>query len=601
MKHALSREGVYIVDKPCGMSSQRVVRIVKRWAQVTSSSSVKVGHGGTLDPLATGVLVVAVGRAFTKRLNVIVAAEKEYVTTIRLGATSTTDDAEGKKSVRSGVTPPPRLTVDAVVGRFVGDIMQLPPRYSALKINGVPAYKRVRRGQEVRLTPRKVRIAAIDVISYDYPDLVLRVTCGKGTYIRALARDIGAALATGGYVTQLRRTRVGPHHERDAVSVKTFQIRDTAQEKRIGIHTRYLEHARIDGTAVYLHNILRRLPSLMPACTQLCHYHTGDYHPELILPPTCRVRDVRLRALPLWTQTALAAALWRDRCQTVWLPMHTLPLVRRKTLRTVVTIHDLAFKFFPDTFVARDRRMLTMLTDYAVAHADVVIAVSATTKRDILRCYPRRREETVYVVPHGADDTHHRGDHRREDAATRARYGLSAAPYLLHIGAIQPRKNLPLLVDAFGIVKKTLPSSRLVLVGGDGWRADDTHAHIATSPFASDILVTGNIPFADVAALLRGARVCVLPSLYEGFGIPGVEAFAARVPLVAARASCFPEIFGDAALYFDSHDANDAAVAIITACTDEAVRATLCAAGTARVAQLSWDASAAATAKILLA
>lgn len=368
---------------------------------------------------------------------------------------------------------------------------------------------------------------------------------------------------------------------------------------RIGIHTRYLERARIDGTAVYVHNIVSRLPALLPEA-QLRYYHTGAYHPELSVPMAQHVRDVRLRPLPLWTQTAFAAAVWRDRCDTVWLPMHTLPLVRRRALRTVVTIHDLAFKLYPDTFPRRDVVMLNTLTDYAVRHADVLIAVSETTRQDLVRFYPARAGARVHVVHHGFDAERWRATPTADAMqSARVRYGIGDAPYIIHVGAIQPRKNVPFLTDAFARVKAAIPTMRLVLVGGDGWKAAAIHAHIARSPWRADILVTGNIPFADVVALVHGAHAGVLPSLYEGFGIPGLEMFAAGIPVAAAHASCFPEVYGDAVAYFDPCDTASCAAEIVRVCTDATTRATLIRTGAARVKQFTWDRSAAHTARVL--
>ncbi len=220
-------EGIYVIDKPLGMSSQQAVARVKRWAQVQSGvRNVKVGHGGTLDPLATGVLVVAVGRSYTKKLDRVVGAQKEYEAIVRLGQTSTTDDAEGERTVHSSVAVPTYDDVHHAVAQFVGEITQIPPVYSAIKIGGVAAYKRVRRGQHVTMSPRTVRIDAIDIVSYGYPDISIRVVCGPGTYIRALARDLGAALHTGAYMAALRRIRVGCYHITDAQQLEDFM--DTA-------------------------------------------------------------------------------------------------------------------------------------------------------------------------------------------------------------------------------------------------------------------------------------------------------------------------------------------------------------------------------------
>lgn len=216
-------EGVYHINKPYGMSSQRAVQIVKRWAQnKTGNRKIRVGHAGTLDPLATGVLVVAVGRAHTKRIDTIVGAIKEYEVEIFLGQMSTTDDAEGEKILVNDVLQPTQDDIIRALNLFIGDIEQIPPQYSAIKINGQEAYKRVRKGEHVTMSSRIVHIAHIDLIAYDYPCIVIHVMCGKGTYMRSLARDIGTSLGTGAYMAGLIRTRVGAYHISDAHSLDDF-------------------------------------------------------------------------------------------------------------------------------------------------------------------------------------------------------------------------------------------------------------------------------------------------------------------------------------------------------------------------------------------
>ena len=217
-------EGVYIIDKPLGMSSQRAVQVVKYWArEKTGNKKIKVGHAGTLDPLATGVLIVAVGREYTKNIDTIVAAHKMYDAKIHLGETSTTDDAEGEKTIHEFSHIPSRTDIENVLCTFVGDIAQIPPKYSAIKIGGKEAYKRVRRGEVVEMQSRIVHIDTIEIIEYAYPLLHVRVACGKGTYIRSLARDIGNALGTGAYLSGLVRTSVGDFVITHAQSLDDFE------------------------------------------------------------------------------------------------------------------------------------------------------------------------------------------------------------------------------------------------------------------------------------------------------------------------------------------------------------------------------------------
>jgi tRNA pseudouridine55 synthase len=197
-------EGIIAVWKPSGVSSYGMISRVRRASGIRT-----VGHAGTLDPLARGVLVVGIGRAATRRLNEEVAKEKEYNAIIRLGITSETDDEEGIKTAHSVSSIPSRLDVEDATLRFVGAIMQVPPPYSALKVGGARAYALSRKGAPPVLKARSVFIKEIKVLSYDYPDISIQVVTGPGVYIRALARDIGVALGTGAYMADLERTRVG--------------------------------------------------------------------------------------------------------------------------------------------------------------------------------------------------------------------------------------------------------------------------------------------------------------------------------------------------------------------------------------------------------
>ncbi|MFC6288519.1 tRNA pseudouridine(55) synthase TruB [Nocardioides sp. GCM10027113] len=200
--------GVVVVDKPAGMTSHGVVARVRRLAGTR-----KVGHAGTLDPMATGVLVVGVNRA-TRLLGHLMLTEKAYDATVRLGVATTTDDAEGEV-----VSTAPALGLDeaAVRDAFatqVGDLLQVPTAVSAIKVDGKRAYQRVREGEEVELAARPVTIHALDVHDVrpagEHLDVDLSLRCSSGTYVRAVARDVGAALGVGGHLTALRRTAVGP-------------------------------------------------------------------------------------------------------------------------------------------------------------------------------------------------------------------------------------------------------------------------------------------------------------------------------------------------------------------------------------------------------
>lgn len=197
-------DGVLNLDKPAGISSAAAVGRVKRLLP----RGTRIGHAGTLDPFATGVLLLLVGKA-TKASEKLMDQPKTYEATVRLGATTATDDLESPEVLTTDAMPPTLEKIRAEVELFVGRVAQVPPRFSAMKVAGRRAYALARKGRPVELAARDVRIDAIDVLRWEWPFLYLRIECGRGTYIRALARDLGERLAIGGYLTQLRRTRIG--------------------------------------------------------------------------------------------------------------------------------------------------------------------------------------------------------------------------------------------------------------------------------------------------------------------------------------------------------------------------------------------------------
>ncbi|OGV90524.1 tRNA pseudouridine(55) synthase TruB [Microgenomates group bacterium RIFCSPHIGHO2_01_FULL_45_11] len=209
--------GVVSIYKPKGLTSHDVVNEVRRL-----TGERRVGHAGTLDPLASGVLVVGIGREATRKLKEIVGQEKEYLAKIRLGMTSTTDDEEGEKTKLSNYRTIELANIQSVLKNFVGTVEQVPPVYSAVKIKGKEAYKLARKGKVVELRPRQVVIKSIDLVDYSWPFLTIKVVTGPGVYIRSLARDIGEKLYTGGYLTSLKRTRVGRFTLTDCVPIETL-------------------------------------------------------------------------------------------------------------------------------------------------------------------------------------------------------------------------------------------------------------------------------------------------------------------------------------------------------------------------------------------
>lgn len=211
---------IICIDKPLGWTSFDVVKRIRGAVlRRLGVRKFKVGHAGTLDPLASGVMIVVTGRA-TKRIEELQAGIKEYVATIALGATTPSFDLETKIDATYPTAHITRRLVEQTLQQFVGTIEQVPPAFSACKVGGKPAYILARRGNEVELKPKVLVIESIELLEFDPTSITVRVVCSKGTYIRALARDIGRALGSGAHLTALQRTRVGDFTLADCLSVE---------------------------------------------------------------------------------------------------------------------------------------------------------------------------------------------------------------------------------------------------------------------------------------------------------------------------------------------------------------------------------------------
>lgn len=293
-------DGLVVLDKPGGWTSHDVVARARRVLRVR-----RIGHAGTLDPMATGVLLLGVGRA-TRLLGHLALAEKEYEAVIRLGVSTLTDDAEGEVvATRPVDAPPERLAV--AMAALTGEIDQVPAAVSAVKVDGRRAYARVRAGEQVELAPRRVTVHAFELRERRDPatgqpdpaggDLAVRVACSSGTYVRALARDLGEALGCGGHLTSLRRTRVGPFRVEDAMTLEEFAERGPAAITPL---TRAVARAfparQVDavGARAVAHG--RRLPAVgLPgpygvfgpdgAVLALAQERGGQAHPVVVFAP----------------------------------------------------------------------------------------------------------------------------------------------------------------------------------------------------------------------------------------------------------------------------------------------------------------------------
>ena len=208
--------GVLVVDKPVGPTSHHVVQVVRRGTRVR-----KVGHAGTLDPRASGVLVLCLGAA-TRLSEYLSTTSKRYEAIVRFGAATKTYDTEGEITIHTGIAPALE-EIEAALPQFKGEIQQIPPPFSAIKVKGRKAYEMARAGEEVNLDPRKVTIFDLEAVVYDPPDLTLRIMSSAGTYIRSLAHDLGAAVSTGAHLAALRRTKAGPFSLEETIPLSKLE------------------------------------------------------------------------------------------------------------------------------------------------------------------------------------------------------------------------------------------------------------------------------------------------------------------------------------------------------------------------------------------
>ncbi len=213
---------ILVFDKPLDWTSFDLVHKVRLIiCKKLNIKKLKVGHAGTLDPRATGILILCTGKA-TSKIETLQADEKEYIATLKFGATTPSFDLESEEDAHFDTDHISRDLLTGILPQFLGTIMQVPPEYSAIKINGKRAYEYARKGIAVEIKSKVLEIKEIEILSFDLPEVKLRIVCGKGTYIRALARDIGVALNSGAYLTGLRRTRVGKYDLNQAIKLEDF-------------------------------------------------------------------------------------------------------------------------------------------------------------------------------------------------------------------------------------------------------------------------------------------------------------------------------------------------------------------------------------------
>lgn len=339
-----------------------------------------------------------------------------------------------------------------------------------------------------------------------------------------------------------------------------------------------------------------------------------DKENEYILYANCRnealprssgfkYKNFKLKAvksqLPFWTYTKLPQEIKNDQPAVLFMPIQATPFFRKpKNIKIVVTVHDLAFLLFPKHFTFKDRFLLNFHTKRAVQMADVIITPSEATKKDIIKFY-EINEDKIKVVYHGVETRHCL-------VSTTAN-----TPYLLFVGSIQPRKNLIRLIEAFEILKnpgssllqnrrnEALPRLKLIIAGGKGWLADKTYKRAKESKFSKDIIFKGNVSDKDLVNLYKNATVFVMPSLYEGFGLPVLEAMSFGIPCVVSDNSSLSEIAGTSALLVDASNSGDIAEKINLLLSDSKLRKDLSWRGIKNAKKFNWAKAAEKTLEVL--
>lgn len=372
----------------------------------------------------------------------------------------------------------------------------------------------------------------------------------------------------------------------------------------IGVAAADLCQKRIDGTRIYIYNLLERFGRVAPE-TLFYIYLKGEINPDLRFKkyPNYLLRN---KEFPLfWTQLKLPGLLKEDRPDVLWMPFHNLPAWRPRGVKTVITIHDLAFKLFPDLFPPKDLFLLNQLTAFAVKSADRIIAVSHSTARDITEIYGVPSHK-IRVIHHGYNENLFHlptKEEREQIPSVKDKYHIpDKAKYLIYVGALQPRKNLGILVSAFERIKTlhTFKDWKLVLAGSDAWMVDGLKTQIANSVWSKDIILTGHFAIPDLPYLLWGAEMFIFPSLYEGFGIPILEAMACGLPVITAKNSSLVEVAGNNAIYFDANRIDDLASCIKELNSSLDKRKELIKNGLEWVKHFSWDETARKTYEFLV-
>lgn len=352
------------------------------------------------------------------------------------------------------------------------------------------------------------------------------------------------------------------------------------------------------GTENYSYHLVKHLLRL-PASRK--HSFVLFIRPNTTIPDWVRQKNVEIKQIQfrfLWTQLGLAWATWSTPLDTLWIPAHTLPILRKPGVTTVVTIHGLEYQWLPEYKNLLQRWYLPLSTFYAAKHATKLIAVSQFTKDQLVKELHTSAKK-IKVIHEGVE---WRGrEEKRGVHETLSRYALQEKKYLLFVGTVQPRKNLVALIRAFAQLSTDNASYKLVIAGGIGWMAEAVLSAPLRYGVQERVVFTGRVSQGELAALYNNAVLYVQPSLTEGFGLPVLEAMASRVPVIVSDGGALPEVVGAAGIVvmLSLHFVRDLAYTIDELLRDPIHQKKLITMGYKRVEQLRWEKAAAHTLSVI--
>jgi glycosyltransferase involved in cell wall biosynthesis len=351
------------------------------------------------------------------------------------------------------------------------------------------------------------------------------------------------------------------------------------------------------GTENYSFQLLKHLAILDRENTYFVYLRQGSGVRSKDFPPNFRLIEINFPRF--WTQAGLSLQTFQDRLDILFVPAHTTPLIKMPGLKTVMVVHDLGAEYLPGTHQLKQRIYLKAITKYQLKTATKLIAVSESTKKDLVSKVGIRSEK-IKVIYEGLDSDQYISIKGDALANILSKYVLKKGKYFLFLGTIQPRKNLARLIQSFNDFSLTDKDDlNLVLAGSKGWLSEEIYALPKTFGIEKKVKFLGHVPDEDLSGLYSGALAFVFPSLFEGFGLPILEAMACGVPVITSNTSSMPEVAGNAALLIDPENGEEIAKSLKKISEDRVLREDLIKKGLKQVQKFSWEKCARETLDVL--